>query len=160
MTALNNLGFSINGQGLVSQAPLQTIVHKWNQALSFGPANLARFRDTELHPRSQRLVPISPIPFTATGWPIKVVFWELNPHYDLAALKEKLAAYSYSGNVSPGTWEAYAHFYLNYPFTNKEPWPGTLKWAISSTYYYNLGTITGTLKNRQWISMICPVQRL
>lgn len=75
-----------------------------------------------------------------------MVFWGLNPHYDNGALHEKLAALRYSYGVLPGTWEAYAHFYLNYPFTDIESWPGSLKWAISSTYYYNLGTITGTLK--------------
>lgn len=78
------------------------------------------------------------------------MFWGLNPHYDDEALYEKLIALRYSYGVIPGTWEAYAHFYLNYPFSAIEPWPGSLPWAIHSTYYYNLGTITGTLKKRQF----------
>ena len=150
MTALDNLGFHIDGHDPVDLEPLHKIVEKWNKTLGYTAQSLERFRYAECDPQSQDLVPIPPIPFTAIGWPIKVVFWGLNPHYDLGALEEKLAAFCYRYNVSPGTWEAYAHFYLNYPFTETEPWPGSLKWAISSTYYYNLGTVTGTLKNRQF----------
>lgn len=149
--ALNDLGFNIEGQDLVCLEPLSTIVKDWNQQLGFPPGHPAEFKYAEPLPPSPTSVPISPIPFTVTGWPIKVVFWGLNPHCDLETVEaEKSAAQAYDSNVSPGTWEAYAHFYLNYPFSNSEPWPGSLKWAITSRYYYNLGTVTGTLKDKKF----------
>ncbi len=147
--ALNDLGFDIHNSDRVEKGvvALHAIVQKWNTALGYDSLNAARFRDFEKSAKFPDGLPIAPIPFTATGWPIQVVFWGLNPHYDDAVLDEKSAAYRYGRGVTPGTWEAYAHFYLNYPFNNIEPWPGSLKWAISSNYYYNLGTITATLKS-------------
>ncbi|PSR36467.1 MAG: hypothetical protein C7B44_08890 [Sulfobacillus thermosulfidooxidans] len=78
------------------------------------------------------------------------MFWGLNPHYDAGALQEKIVASSYHVEEPPGTWYSYAQFYLNYPFSASAPWPGSLPWAIHSRYYYNLGTITGTLKDKQF----------
>lgn len=99
----------------------------------------ARFAHVEETPG----LPVPPVPFTVMGWPVRIVVWGLNPHYTSTMSEEKRQALA-----PPGTWDSYARFHVD--GTRTTYGPEVLTWAVTSPYYYNLGTIAASLQAQQF----------